>query len=435
MCNRPQKSCWFLAVAVTLIFCSVPSYAAGEPALQSTVEPGFTSIFNGKDLTGWEGDTRLWSVKNGVIRGRTTLFKPAFPNTFLIWRGGKVKNFVLKTKFRILSGNSGVQYRSRDLGRWRVSGYQAEICNKQGKVGFLYDERGRGWMARVGQFMLVDHDGKKRVISNVADRKALMKAGYYEKKNWNEYTIIARGNHLVHILNGHQTIEMIDNDTKNRDMEGILALQIHFGPPMVVEFKDIRIKHLPDHFGDAKLLFDAENLDGWTFSSDAVKDAFSADSGVMLDKGKPTGYIRTKADYTDYVLRFQFRHVTEGNGGVLLRMVGEDKVWPKSIEVQGLHGAVGDILAIDNFPMEDADGRSIARHKPKMHPSNEKPLGQWNQCEITLDGGNLQIKINDLLQNAAKNCWQAPGKICIQSEGAQMEYRNIVLIPIIAPGF
>ena len=116
--------------------------------------------------------------------------------------------------------------------------------------------------------MVVDNDGKKHVVSKVADSNALIKAGYYKEKNWNEYTIIARGNHLVHKLNGFQTIEMIDSDPKGRAMEGILALQIHTGPPMTVEFKDIQIKHLPEHFGEAILLFNGRNVNGWTLSSD-----------------------------------------------------------------------------------------------------------------------------------------------------------------------
>jgi hypothetical protein len=405
--------------------------AEEKPPSDSNVEPGFVPIFNGKDLKGWDGDPRLWSVQDGVIRGQTTQEKQAQKNTFCIWRGDKLKNFVLKIKFRIQNGNSGIQYRSKDLGNWRVGGYQAEVCNQQGKVGFLYDERGRGWMARVGEFMVVDKDGKKHVVSKVADSNALTRAGYYKEKDWNEYTIIARGNHLVHILNGFQTIEMIDSDPKDRAMEGILALQIHTGPPMTVEFKDIRVKHLPDHFGEAILLFNGKDLNGWTFSSDELKDTWSVKDGVMVNSGKPAGYIRTTDDYANYVLRLQFRHVTEGNSGVLLRAVGEDKVWPRSIEAQGQYGHVGDIWNIGNFPARTDPERTKGRRTLKMHESNEKPLGAWNQYEISLNGPDLEIKVNELVQNTVSECWETPGKICIQSEGSEMEYRNIVLLPII----
>ncbi len=415
------------------------TYSAKACKKTPDIEPGFVSIFNGKDLTGWDGDPRLWSVKDDAIRGRTTKENPAYRNSFCIWRAGKLKNFILKIKFRLHNGNSGIQYRSQDLGKWRVGGYQAEVENKPGTVGFLYHERGRGWMVNVGDIMVVDKKGNKIVVGKVADRDELIKTGYYKSKDWNEYTIIARGNHLIHILNGCQTIEMIDNDPNGRAMDGILALQIHTGPPMTVDFKDIRIKHLPDHFGQAKLLFNGKNFEGWTFYPPSLSDAWSVKDGVMLNKGKPAGYIRTTAgerrsakdDYTNYVLRLQFRHLTKGNSGVLLRMVGDDKVWPRSIEAQGQYGHVGDIWNIGKFPMKTDPKRTKGRRTVKMKDSNEKPIGQWNLYEITLDGPELEIKVNDLVQNTAAQCWQTPGKIGIQSEGAQLEFRNIVLIPII----
>jgi hypothetical protein len=401
---------------------------AAEP---NETEQGYVSIFNGKDLTGWDGDPCLWSVKDGAIHGQTTEQNPARNNTFCIWRGGKLKNFILKIKFRIESGNSGIQYRSKEFEKWRVSGYQAEVADIPGKVGFLYDERARGWMVNVGDIVEVDEKGSKNVVGKIADTNELIKAGYYKNKDWNEYTIIARGNHLIHILNGFQTIELIDNDPNGRAMEGILALQIHAGPPMVVEFKDIRVKHLPDNFGGAKLLFNGKDLDGWTFSGDQLKDTWSVKDGVMVNQGSPAGYIRTTADFTNFVLRLQFRHITEGNSGVLLRIVGPDKVWPRCVEAQGLYGSVGDIWNIDEFPIKTDPVRTEGRHTVKMHKSNEKPLGQWNQYEITCDGPDLELKVNELVQNTAAECRETPGKIGIQSEGAQMEYRNIVLIPII----
>jgi hypothetical protein len=279
--------------------------------------------------------------------------------------------------------------------------------------------------------MVVDKEGHKNVVGQVADRNALIQAGYYKDQDWNEYTLIARGNHLVHLLNGFPTMEMIDEDPQGRAMEGLLALQLHTGPPMQVEFKDLRIKPLPDHFGEARRLFNGRDLEGWTFSSDPLKETWSAREGVLVNQGQPAGYIRTTEDYTNYVLRLQVRHVTAGNGGVLLRMVGPDKVWPRSIEAQGQSGALGDIWNIDEFPMQTDPQRTNGRHTQKMHPSNEKPLGEWDQYEITLDGGDLEIKVNDLVQNTATGCWETPGKICLQSEGAQMEFRNLILIPIL----
>jgi len=431
MTNKKISQTVLILTAVVGLLHTTPTLAEDKVAPEAGIEQGFTRIFNGKDLAGWDGDPRLWSVKDGAIRGQTTRENPAYGNTFCIWRGGKLKNFILKIKFRIHNGNSGIQYRSQDLGKWQVAGYQAEVQNKPGKVGFLYHERGRAWMTNVGEIMVVDKKANKLVVGKIADRDALINAQYYKNKDWNEYTIIARGNHLIHILNGYQTIEMLDNDPNGRAMEGILALQLHAGPPMTVEFKDIRIKHLPDNFGQAKLLFNAENFQGWTFYPPNLKDTWSVKDTAMLNNGKPAGYIRTTNDYTNYVLRLQFRHLTKGNSGVLLRMVGEDKVWPRSIEAQGQYGHVGAIWNIDRFPMKTDPKRTKGRRTIKMKDSNEKPIGQWNRYEITLNGAELEIKVNDLIQNTATDCWQTPGKIGIQSEGAQMQYRNIVLIPII----
>ena len=231
-------------VGLALLAC-VPGSTAAE-------EEGFVAIFNGKDLTGWDGNPDLWSVKDGVIHGETTKEKPARGNTFCIWRGGMLEDFELRLSFRIQNGNSGLQYRSVDLGKWRISGYQAEVCNG-GSVGFLYHERGRGSLVRVGQKVVIDEEGKKEAVGKVGDPKAIF--AKYKKQDWNEYRIIARGNKLVHFLNGLQTIELVDNqlddpaaekpNLRKGRLKGVLALQIHAGPPMVVEFKDIRLKTLP----------------------------------------------------------------------------------------------------------------------------------------------------------------------------------------------
>lgn len=258
---------------ITTLSLAVKTNAADDAGQRAHPdEKGFISIFNGKDLTGWDGDPRLWSVRDGVLRGETTAEKVAPHNTFLIWRGGKTRDFVLKFKFHIRDGNSGIQYRSQEFGDWIVGGYQGEIANDRPDpgigTGFLYHERGRGELAYVGQFVVIDETGKRNVVGKVADANALKEAGYYKNDDWNEYTIIAQGNHLIHLVNGYQTIELIDNDAKGGKREGILALQIHAGGPMLVEFKDIRIKAIDADLPPEGRKFNDKGHTGWVVAPD-----------------------------------------------------------------------------------------------------------------------------------------------------------------------
>ena len=116
---------------------------------------------------------------------------------------------------------------------------------------------------------------------------------------------------------------------------------------------------------------------------------------------------------------------------MLVRIVGEDKVWPRSMEAQGAAGSIGDFFSIDKFPFKGPAERTRGRYIRKAHESNEKPPGEWNQYEITLDRGDLELKVNELVQNRVTECLEISGKIGLQSEGVPMEYRNIVLIPIV----
>ncbi len=234
-------------ITSAFVLCLVGWISAAEPAkVNAPPEPqGMVSLFNGKDLTGWEGDPRLWSAKDGIIRGETTKENAAKGNTFLIYKGGEFGDFELRMSARLHGGNSGIQYRSRHVteakeNQWVVAGYQAEVAGHAGADGFLYHERGRGSICLVGDKVVVDENGKKEVVGKLDDRDAI--AATFKKGDWNDYIIICKGNHVMQYLNGVQTVDVIDNDPKGRCMSGIIALQIHAGGPMVTEFKDIRIK-------------------------------------------------------------------------------------------------------------------------------------------------------------------------------------------------
>jgi len=210
-----------------------------SPALLADDESGFKPIFNGTSLDGWDGNPKFWSVEDGAITGRTTKENPTKGNTFLIWRQGPVDDFVLRASYKIEGGNSGIQYRSKEVEPWVVGGYQADIDSGDTFSGILYEERLRGILANRGQKVTIAADGKKDV-QQVSDSKELQ-AGI-KKDDWNEYEIIAQGDHLTHKINGKVTAEFIDGDAAKRAASGILALQLHAGPPMKVQFKNIRLK-------------------------------------------------------------------------------------------------------------------------------------------------------------------------------------------------
>jgi len=220
--------------------------------------------FNGKDLSGWDGNPKFWSVTERAITGRTTAENPTSGNTFLRWTGGTVRDFTIRLKFRLRGGNSGIQYRSKDLGNWVVGGYQADMDDNNTYTGILYEERGRGIIGNVGEITRIAPDGKPAKVGTIGDPQKIREA--IRKGDWNEYVVSARGNHLIQSINGLTTVDVIDDDVTNRAMEGILALQLHAGPPMTVQFKEIR---LTIHNGESagQNVDDAGSLAAWMRSA------------------------------------------------------------------------------------------------------------------------------------------------------------------------
>jgi type 1 glutamine amidotransferase len=215
-------------------------------------EDGFKPIFNGKDLSGWQGHPELWSVRDGAITGVTRDDPKLTHNTFLVWTNGLLDDFELRLKYRIVGGNSGIQYRSavQEQGRFGpiVGGYQADLEAGKNFSGILYEERGRGILAQRGQKVRITADpadaNKPKIevtgsLGRSEDLQAQIKA-----EDWNEYRIVARGNHLQHFINGHQTVDVVDEHPGKAARTGVLALQLHVGPPMTVQFKDIELKRL-----------------------------------------------------------------------------------------------------------------------------------------------------------------------------------------------
>lgn len=241
---------------VSFVTCAAACVASGlraAPPAATPAEAGWRSLFNGRDLEGWDGDRRLWSVRDGVVHGETTPDRAADGNTFLIRQGLVLEDFELTLRFRCnATNNSGIQYRSRHVtdpaekpqNAWVVRGYQHELRNESqvpNVAGFIYDEGGkRGRICLVGE-RAEWVDGAKRVTGELIDA-----AGYarlFKLDDWNEVRIVAAGRRIRHFMNGTLILDFTDaEDLALRS--GVLALQLHGGAPMWAEFKDIRVRSL-----------------------------------------------------------------------------------------------------------------------------------------------------------------------------------------------
>jgi hypothetical protein len=241
----------WLALASSLIAQNPP---APSPPPPPDPEAGFVSIFDGATLQEWDGDPKYWRVEGGAIVGEITPETIVKRNTFIIWRGGQPADFELKLEYRIsANGNSGVNYRSIQLtdAPWSLTGYQADI-DGEGRgdppfrhTGQNYEERGRTFLARRGEIVRVDPASSPLITGSLGDKQAL--AGFIKRGDWNEYHLIARGNVLIHILNGHVMSLVVDDDPAHRRAAGLIGVQVHVGPPMKVEYRKIRLKRLgPD---------------------------------------------------------------------------------------------------------------------------------------------------------------------------------------------
>lgn len=242
-----------VAAVLTPVIAVVSASARVEEA--ATIAPpepsGMEILFDGKDLDGWDGDPRLWSVQEGVIRGETTPANVAAGNTFLIWQGGELGNFELRLSFRCnATNNSGIQYRSRHIAdgsarnKWVVRGYQHEIRNESkfpNVPGFIYDEGGsRARICQVGEQATWEAVGGKQVVKNIIGQDEFTKL--MKLDDWNDVVISAEGNRVRHYLNGRLILDFTDNEPTKALPQGVLALQLHAGAPMWAEYRSIRLK-------------------------------------------------------------------------------------------------------------------------------------------------------------------------------------------------
>jgi len=258
-------------IILLLVFVSCNGQPSGDKSNDEakeshdalTAKDDFVQIFDGKTLNNWIGDTTYWSVENGNLVGQVTPTTLLKTNTFIIWQGGEPKDFELKTEFRISeSGNSGINYRSEQLDSipFALRGYQADIDGKNKYTGQNYEERKRTTLAYRGEQVIVssqenpDEPGSLRanvkrnawqnreVVKSIGDSDSLKTK--IKSEDWNDCHLIIKGNRLQHYINGILMSDVTDNDAINRKTSGLLGMQVHVGPPMKVEYRNIRLKKL-----------------------------------------------------------------------------------------------------------------------------------------------------------------------------------------------
>ena len=223
-------------------YSSPPHPVASAAVTVKPDENGFQHLLTGNRLNQWAGNPQYWSMKDGVLTGVTN--GSLKMNRFITWKGSTIRNFDLRVKVKVSEGgNSGLQYRghlSPERGLDVVTGYQCDVvANNPDYNGMLYEEKGRRILSHTGEKVIVDETGQSWVVGKFPVKD-------FAPGEWHEYRVLVKGNHHQHWINGHPTADLLDFDEDGRSLEGVLAVQVHVGPAMEVQYKDMRIKQLPD---------------------------------------------------------------------------------------------------------------------------------------------------------------------------------------------
>lgn len=251
----------FSAYFICLIIISFSAACSNGESPQTNDE--FISIFDGKTLDQWKGDSTYWRVEEGTLVGEVTPATLLSRNSFVIWKGGTVKDFELKLEYKVSAqGNSGINYRSEEVPGvlYALRGYQADLDGALLYTGSNYEERGRTTLASRGHKVVlppVEMQNANNLSTYIkdntwtkAERVTLGNADSLSSKirreDWNEYHLIVKGNRLLHYVNGVLMSDVTDNDTANRKMQGLLGVQVHVGPPMKIAYRNIRLKEYKD---------------------------------------------------------------------------------------------------------------------------------------------------------------------------------------------
>ncbi|MCZ6490218.1 MAG: DUF1080 domain-containing protein, partial [Acidobacteria bacterium] len=229
---------WLAATSTAGLLVCAPCHGASEE------ESPFVELFDGKTLAGWKGDPKYWRVEGGALVGEIPRGQSLNHNTWLIWEDGVLDDFDLQLQFRLTgapAANSGVQFRCQAESVNRVSGYQADLDSGQTWLGRIYDEHGRGLLVERGTRVSIENNGQK-TVERFADPR-LFKVLFRENE-WNDYRILASGEHVTVEINGTVFAEMIDRQKSEQDLSGELAFQLHSGPHTRIEFRAVRYRKL-----------------------------------------------------------------------------------------------------------------------------------------------------------------------------------------------
>jgi uncharacterized protein (TIGR03067 family) len=409
----------FIGWAAGILLAAQSLWAAG-------VEAGFRSLFNGRDLTGWNGNPALWSVKDGAITGVTTADPKLTHNTFLVWTEGTTADFELRLSYRIVNGNSGIQFRSKVMEQGTfgpiVGGYQADIEAGKTYSGILYEERGRGILALRGEKVVLKPDTadpkklRKEVVGSLGKSEDIQ--AKIKKEDWNDYVIIAQGNHLQQFINGVQTVDVTDEQEAAAAKSGVLALQIHVGPPMTVQFKDIRIKELSGAaagndldrwqgtWTPTKMVRNGEPIPAEYLSKAklVIKDnrfSFESDESIegtlKLDSAaNPRAFVATTSGGDMALGIYEL-----GEGTLTICWAPEDAGRPKSFKAESDSGAV---LAV----FRKAGGNDLERAQGRWTPTkmvrNGEPIpaGDLAQVKLTIEGSRFMLDSDESAEGTFK---------------------------------
>ncbi len=426
--------CWTPLASCSDLLAGEGQESAGKAAslTEARMQAGWQLLFDGVTPTGWRGYKQAGFPEKGWIVDQGALKVCAGIGSGDIITAEEFGDFDFSLEWKVSEGaNSGIMYlvTEEEKTAWRT-GPEFQILDDM-KHGLAPAD--------------IHSSGALYDLYQPSADKPFKPAG-----EWNLARIQIRRGKLQHWQNGVLIVEtdLHSDEWKQRvarskfapykmfgrNKKGHLALQDHGHD---VWFRNIRIRDLGLKSGQQEIpLFNGKNLSGWTHylqDGGKMEETWSVKNGIIVCKGRPLGYLQTEKPFKNFILRLQWRFnpVTRkaGNSGVLLRKIGPDKVWPKSVEAQLQSGSAGDFWNIGDYAMQTDPKRLQGRNTKKTH-NNENAVGQWNEYEIIVNKGKITVIVNGEVLNQAWDVAENAGPICLQSEGAEIHFREIYLIPL-----